>query len=542
MAVVQNTLSPVPVAREVLIRLVAPAGWRDDGDIEVLTGWSATVDDDGEWSADLPPQSAYVAEGTWYQVTEPRATHAIVVPDGAGPHQLYDLLVDPVPTGADWLVTPTMAQLRDATGLAGATDGQVPTWDAAEGEWIPGSGGGGGGGGVTDHGLLTGLGDNDHSQYQLTSGKGAASGYAGLDGSAKVPILQLPTGSTSSTVPLGDHTHDSRYYTETEVDSSLAGKASSTHAASHNGGSDPVTPAGIGAATAGHDHGATYQPLDADLTAIAVLAPADDTLIQRKAGAWTARTPVQVKADLALSSGDVGLDNVTNTAQVPVSVVDAKGDLLVGTAADTVARLPAGTTGQLLAVDSTEPSGIRWSNPVSSVYPLEGMGFHSASCDPVTPQVQSTFGTWHLRVWIPAGKPLATVGIVITSAGTLGAGGLNCYGLYSDDGATLIGQTPITNSLWTGTNLVVATLSATIAAEPVGRFIRVIPNVEGYSGSPSVAYVVPVHSAGATINGTGHLQRRSAFVSSPFTGAFPASIDPDTLGTATNFLPYVLIG
>ncbi len=33
------------------------------------------------------------------------------------------------------------------------------------------------------------------------------------------------------------------------------------------------------------------QPLDSDLTAIAALAPANDALIQRKAGAWTASTP-----------------------------------------------------------------------------------------------------------------------------------------------------------------------------------------------------------------------------------------------------------
>jgi len=40
------------------------------------------------------------------------------------------------------------------------------------------------------------------------------------------------------------------------------------------------------------------QPLDSDLTAIAALAPADDALVQRKAGAWTARTLAQVRTDL----------------------------------------------------------------------------------------------------------------------------------------------------------------------------------------------------------------------------------------------------
>ena len=40
------------------------------------------------------------------------------------------------------------------------------------------------------------------------------------------------------------------------------------------------------------------QPLDADLTAIAALAPADDSIIQRKSGAWTNRTMAQLATDL----------------------------------------------------------------------------------------------------------------------------------------------------------------------------------------------------------------------------------------------------
>ena len=37
--------------------------------------------------------------------------------------------------------------------------------------------------------------------------KGAAGGYASLDGSTKVPIAQIPTGASSSTVAAGNHTH-----------------------------------------------------------------------------------------------------------------------------------------------------------------------------------------------------------------------------------------------------------------------------------------------------------------------------------------------
>jgi hypothetical protein len=63
------------------------------------------------------------------------------------------------------------------------------------------------------------------------------------------------------------------------------------------------------------------QDTDADLTAIANLTPINDDILQRKSGAWTSRTPAQLKTDLSLTKTDVGLGNVDNTsdANKPVS-------------------------------------------------------------------------------------------------------------------------------------------------------------------------------------------------------------------------------
>lgn len=46
---------------------------------------------------------------------------------------------------------------------------------------------------------------------------------------------------------------------------------------------------------------------------------------------------------------------------VPKSLVDAKGDLFVGTADNTVARLPVGSNGTVLTADSTQTVGAKWS-------------------------------------------------------------------------------------------------------------------------------------------------------------------------------------
>lgn len=164
---------------------------------------------------------------------------------------------------------------------AGTVDGQVPTRDAAAASGIswqtPAAG-------VTDHGLLTGLGDDDHTQYHT------------------------------------DTRGDVRYYTKAQAD-------------------------------------AAYQPLDSDLTAVAALAPANDTVIQRKASAWTARTPAQLKTDLSLTSADVGLGNVNNTSDTAKPVSTATQTALDGKQpldADltTIAGLAATTDNVIQAVAS----------------------------------------------------------------------------------------------------------------------------------------------------------------------------------------------
>jgi hypothetical protein len=54
------------------------------------------------------------------------------------------------------------------------------------------------------------------------------------------------------------------------------------------------------------------------------------------------------------------------SAYVDKAIVDAKGDLIVGSAADSVVRLGVGSNGQALVADSGEVSGVKWGNVTSS--------------------------------------------------------------------------------------------------------------------------------------------------------------------------------
>jgi hypothetical protein len=76
------------------------------------------------------------------------------------------------------------------------------------------------------------------------------------------------------------------------------------------------------------------------------------------------------------TSGDVTVTNSMATA------IDAKGDLIAGTAADTFSRLAVGTNGQLLTADSTAATGLKWATPSSgSAMTLITSGSFSSSSE-----------------------------------------------------------------------------------------------------------------------------------------------------------------
>jgi hypothetical protein len=86
-------------------------------------------------------------------------------------------------------------------------------------------------------------------------------------------------------------------------------------------------------------------------TAIATLGQDIDTALVDLKGGTTGQV-------LAKNSG-TDLD-FTWTAIDPLVILDAKGDLISATAADTPARLAVGSNGQVLTADSTTSTGLKW--------------------------------------------------------------------------------------------------------------------------------------------------------------------------------------
>jgi hypothetical protein len=91
-------------------------------------------------------------------------------------------------------------------------------------------------------------------------------------------------------------------------------------------------------------------------TAIAALGQDIDTALVDLKGGTTGQV-------LAKASG-TDLD-FSWVAVDPLTILDAKGDLITATAADTPARLAVGTNGQVLTADSTISTGLKWATPAT---------------------------------------------------------------------------------------------------------------------------------------------------------------------------------
>ena len=97
-------------------------------------------------------------------------------------------------------------------------------------------------------------------------------------------------------------------------------------------------------------------------TAIAALGQDIDTaMVDLKGG-----TTGQVLAKASGTDLDFSWVAQDDSNAIQNAIVDAKGDLIGATAADTPARLAVGTNGQILTADSTAATGLKWATPTAS--------------------------------------------------------------------------------------------------------------------------------------------------------------------------------
>jgi hypothetical protein len=154
-----------------------------------------------------------------------------------------------------------------------------------------------------------------------------------------------------------------------------------------------------------------------------------------------------VTAGTGISGGGTsGAVTVTNSM---ATAIDAKGDLIGGTGADTFARLAVGANNTILTADSAEATGMKWAAPASSI---------PANSTATVATNQSTSSATYTDLTTAGPAVTLTTGtkalVIITSRANAG-GAETAYMSYAVSGATTIAasdeqaaitRTPVTST------------------------------------------------------------------------------------------------
>lgn len=194
-------------------------------------------------------------------------------------------------------------------------------------------------------------------------------------------------------------------------------------------------------------------------------------------------------------AGDLGGTAAAPTVpgKISLSLVDAAGDLLVGSGDNTVARLAKGSNGQVLGVSG---GAVAWVDPAvtglevdpaAARYGCLALTMHPHDISWVSPQFIALTSGRHYMYWVPllAGTLVTGVRLPIQTAGA-GAGAL-VFGVYQDDNS-LLGTTGDVAAQFTGAvgqTWQQAPLTAAAASTGAGVWITALSTLDT---GPSVVF------------------------------------------------------
>lgn len=252
-----------------------------------------------------------------------------------------------------------------------------------------------------------------------------------------------------------------------------------------------------------------------DTTVAAKLVAASN--LSDVASASTART------NLGLGTAATQASSAFETAGTAIlkTLPDAKGDLIVATAADTPARLAVGTNGHVLTADSGEASGVKWAAAAGGSFSTPQVwksGWYSSLSGSIdTRTLNEDRGFW-VPVVVDRSLTVDRIGLELTSTAT--GSPVVRLGIYSDSsgvpGTLLLDAGTIDGTSATYQEI---TISQALTA---GRWWLVCAQQGGTSNSAcrAVRYAtsLPVSSSGYSPYEAGCYVDADAL-----TGAFPAS-------------------
>ena len=181
-------------------------------------------------------------------------------------------------------------------------------------------------------------------------------------------------------------------------------------------------------------------------------------------------TPANLRTMINVEDGADVTDatNVTSAGAVMKSIIDTKGDIIVGTADNTYAKLAAGTNTYVLTADSSETAGLKWAEARSgTIIALNNQTANrlttiGATTTELDGEANLTFDGSTLAI---TGNQ--TVSTTLAATGQITGRGFECPAEVSDDWTIAAGN----NAMFPGPMTVATGKTVTV---PSGRTLTVV--------------------------------------------------------------------
>lgn len=150
----------------------------------------------------------------------------------------------------------------------------------------------------------------------------------------------------------------------------------------------------------------------------------------------------------------MSIGRVPGATGIQPSIVDAKGDLIVATAADSVSRLAVGSNDQVLTADSTQATGVKWATPATGMTnPLTTTGdtiYSSSGSTPARLAIGSTGQVLTVSGGIPSWSTPSSGGMTLLESGSLSGASVTTgtlSGSYNHLELMLYAIVPVSNNV-----------------------------------------------------------------------------------------------